>query len=93
MRQSGLFGLSDHMKRLSADGDPLEVLARVVMQETPQVAREELGGLVLRLQLRDLPSLMQAAAAGVVLGNLVMAGLVVLAVVETAQIMVLVRLL
>jgi len=26
----GLFGLSDHMKRLSADGDPLEVLARVV---------------------------------------------------------------
>ena len=30
MRQSGLFGLSDHMKRLSADGDPLEVLARVV---------------------------------------------------------------
>lgn len=30
MRQSGLFGLSDHMKRLSADGDPLEVLARVI---------------------------------------------------------------
>lgn len=30
MRQSGLFGLSDHMKRLSGDGDPLEVLARVV---------------------------------------------------------------
>lgn len=30
MRQSGLFGLSDHMKRLSADGDPLEVLARAV---------------------------------------------------------------
>lgn len=30
MRQSGLFGLSDHMKRLSADGDSLEVLARVV---------------------------------------------------------------
>lgn len=30
MRQSGLFGLSDHMKRLSADGDPLEVLAQVV---------------------------------------------------------------
>ena len=26
----GVFGLSDHMKRLSADGDPLEVLARVV---------------------------------------------------------------
>ncbi len=30
MRQAGLFGLSDHMKRLSADGDLLEVLARVV---------------------------------------------------------------
>jgi hypothetical protein len=30
MRQSGLFGLSDHMKRLSADGDPLEVLAQVI---------------------------------------------------------------
>ena len=30
MRQWGLFGLSDPMKRLSADGDPLEVLARVV---------------------------------------------------------------
>ncbi|MDP3550358.1 MAG: IS5 family transposase [Novosphingobium sp.] len=30
MRQSGLFGLSDHMKRLSADGDPLEVLAHVI---------------------------------------------------------------
>lgn len=30
MRQAGLFGLSEHMKRLSADGDPLEVLARVV---------------------------------------------------------------
>lgn len=34
MRQSGLFGLSDHMKRLSADGDPLEVLSRVVDFET-----------------------------------------------------------
>ncbi|MCB2051455.1 MAG: transposase, partial [Novosphingobium sp.] len=30
MRQAGLFGLSDHLKRLSADGDPLEVLAGVV---------------------------------------------------------------
>jgi len=30
MRQVGLFGLSDHMKRLSAGGDPLEVSARVV---------------------------------------------------------------
>jgi IS5 family transposase len=30
MRQAGLFGLSDHLKRLSAVGDPLEVLDRVV---------------------------------------------------------------
>jgi transposase, IS5 family len=30
MRQAGLFGLSDHLKRLSADGDPLEELDRVV---------------------------------------------------------------
>ena len=30
MKQAGLFGLSDHLKRLSAHGDPLEVLARVV---------------------------------------------------------------
>ena len=30
MRQSGLFGLSDHMKRLLAEGDPLEALSRVV---------------------------------------------------------------
>jgi transposase, IS5 family len=30
VRQAGLFGLSDHMKRLSADGDPLQVLAQVV---------------------------------------------------------------
>ena len=30
MRQSGLFGLSDHLKRLSAVGDPLEVQDRVV---------------------------------------------------------------
>lgn len=34
MRQAGLFGLSDHLKRLSADGDPLEVLAQVVDFET-----------------------------------------------------------
>ncbi len=25
MRQAGLFGLSDHLKRISSDGDPLEV--------------------------------------------------------------------
>jgi len=30
MRQSGLFGLSDHLKRLSAVGDPLETMERVV---------------------------------------------------------------
>ena len=29
MRQAGLFGLSEHLKRLSAHGDPLEVLGRV----------------------------------------------------------------
>jgi IS5 family transposase len=30
MRQSGLFGLSDHLKRLSAVGDPLEELGRII---------------------------------------------------------------
>jgi hypothetical protein len=30
MRQSGLFDLSNHMKQLSKDRDPLEVLARAV---------------------------------------------------------------
>lgn len=30
MRQAGLFGLSEHLKRLSAHGDPLEELGRVV---------------------------------------------------------------
>jgi Transposase domain (DUF772) len=30
MKQSGLFGLSDHLKRLSANGDPLEELVRIV---------------------------------------------------------------
>jgi transposase, IS5 family len=30
MKQSGLFGLSDHLKRLSATGDPLEELVRIV---------------------------------------------------------------
>jgi hypothetical protein len=29
MKQPGLFGLSDHLKRLSANGDPLEVLVRI----------------------------------------------------------------
>ncbi len=30
MKQSGLFGLSDHLKLLSANGDPLEELVRIV---------------------------------------------------------------
>ena len=30
MRQAGLFGLSDHLKRPSTDGDPLEELDRIV---------------------------------------------------------------
>lgn len=30
MRQAGLFGLSDHLKRLSAQGDPLEELSRII---------------------------------------------------------------
>lgn len=30
MRQVGLFGLSDHLKRLSACGDPLEELGRII---------------------------------------------------------------
>jgi hypothetical protein len=30
MRQAGLFGLSDHLKRLSAYGDPLEELSQII---------------------------------------------------------------
>jgi IS5 family transposase len=30
MKQVGLFGTSDHLKRLSANGDPLEELGRIV---------------------------------------------------------------
>jgi hypothetical protein len=30
MKQAGLFGLSDHLKRLSANGDLLEALGRIV---------------------------------------------------------------
>jgi transposase, IS5 family len=33
MRQAGLFGLSDHLKRLSAYGDPLEELDRIIAFE------------------------------------------------------------
>ena len=31
MRQSGLFGLADYLKRLSAVGDPLETMERVMI--------------------------------------------------------------
>src|SRR6195952_789391 len=34
MRQAGLFSLSDHLKRLSAHGDPLEELSRIIDFET-----------------------------------------------------------
>jgi hypothetical protein len=37
MKQSGLFGLSDHLKRLSANGDPLETLGRIVDFESFRV--------------------------------------------------------
>lgn len=30
MRQAGLFGLSEHLKRLSAHGDPLEELGQIM---------------------------------------------------------------
>ena len=30
MKQRGLFSLSEHLKRISEDGDPLEVLATTV---------------------------------------------------------------
>jgi hypothetical protein len=30
MKQAGLFGLSEHLKRLSAHGDPLEELGRII---------------------------------------------------------------
>lgn len=30
MRQTGLFGLSDHLKRRSAYGDPLKQLSRII---------------------------------------------------------------
>jgi hypothetical protein len=33
MRQAGLFGLSDHLKRLSAYGDPLEELGGIIYFE------------------------------------------------------------
>ena len=30
MRQAGLFGLSEHLKRLSVHGDPLKELGRII---------------------------------------------------------------
>ena len=41
MRQSGLFGLSDQLKRLSDCGDPLETMGRVVIFEVFRPALEK----------------------------------------------------
>ncbi|MEK9213255.1 hypothetical protein [Sphingomonas sp. 2378] len=41
MRQAGLFGLSEHLKRLSDWGDPLEAMARVVDFEMFRPALEK----------------------------------------------------
>jgi len=41
MRQAGLFGLSDHLKRLSAVGDPLETMERLVNFEAFRPVLEE----------------------------------------------------
>ncbi|MEM8821396.1 MAG: IS5/IS1182 family transposase, partial [Pseudomonadota bacterium] len=44
MRQAGLFGLSEHLERLSKDGDPLEVLeATVDFEHFPSWLVEGLG--------------------------------------------------
>ena len=40
MRQAGLFGLSDQLKRLSDCGDPLETMSRVVNFEVFRPALE-----------------------------------------------------
>ena len=40
MRQAGLFGLSEHLKRLSAFGDPLEEMARIIDFEAFRPALE-----------------------------------------------------
>src|SRR3546814_4954887 len=39
-RQAGLFGLSDHLKRLSAYGDSLEELGRIIRSEERRVGKE-----------------------------------------------------
>ena len=41
MRQAGLFGLSDQLKRLSDCGDPLETMGRVVDFEMFRPALEK----------------------------------------------------
>ena len=44
MRQAGLFGLSDQLKRLSDCGDPLETMGRVVgLRDIPSGAGEGAG--------------------------------------------------
>jgi len=40
MDQRSLFGLSDHLERLSKDGDPLEVLEATVPCSVAMVARK-----------------------------------------------------
>jgi hypothetical protein len=51
MRQAGLFGLSDHLKRLSADGDPLEAEQRMAR---PVCKRISCGVLIsLRQRIRS----------------------------------------
>jgi len=39
-KQAGLFGLSEHLKRLSAVGEPLETMERVVDFETSRPVLE-----------------------------------------------------
>ena len=43
MRQAGSFGLSEHLKRLSAYGDPLEELARIIDFEAFRPTRSRLS--------------------------------------------------
>ena len=52
MRQAGLFGLPDHLRKLSATGDPLEVLAKVVDFEIFRAPLEAALGLFGRIERR-----------------------------------------
>lgn len=54
MRQAGLFGLSDHLKRLSAHGDPLEELRRIIDFEAfrPTLVADWLTGMARRAVVR-----------------------------------------